>query len=235
MRSAWPRSVMRRRYEVTVERRMPVQRVISVGVSASWVAMRWYSAKSSPGSPAGARASSRARRSRCMASQASNSADESDIAPSTVGQLAIATTSYYMLRSRTRVTRSEGTMRRQDWAFYISAAGTVGALALAGRSPQAALVLAGTAVAATLAAKVASRRHPEPLPYSQRWMLALTHPFFPVWALRRALDPRPGQRILEIGPGTGRHALALAPALGKEGRLDVLDIQPAMIDAVAGR
>ena len=54
-------------------------------------------------------------------------------------------------------------MRRQDWAFYISAGGAAGALALAWRSPRAALVLAGAAVTATVAAKLASRRHPEPL------------------------------------------------------------------------
>jgi SAM-dependent methyltransferase len=128
-------------------------------------------------------------------------------------------------------------VRRQDVAFYasVAAVAAAGLAAGAGRRPGVAAACGTGAVVATLAAKAASRRHPEPLPYAQRWMLLLTRPFFPAWALRRALAVRPGERLLEIGPGTGRHALALARALGDAGRLDVLDVQPEMVDAVAWR
>nr|WP_280859635.1 methyltransferase domain-containing protein [Streptomyces sp. SAI-144] len=49
------------------------------------------------------------------------------------------------------------------------------------------------------------------------------------------LRPRPGERILEIGPGTGLQSLHVAPQLGPEGRLDVLDIQQEMLDHVMCR
>jgi ubiquinone/menaquinone biosynthesis C-methylase UbiE len=35
--------------------------------------------------------------------------------------------------------------------------------------------------------------------------------------------------MLEIGPGIGHHALPTARALGPSGRLDVVDVQPAML------
>ena len=126
-------------------------------------------------------------------------------------------------------------MRRQDWGFYASLVGIAGAAVAGLRWPAVTLLCVVLAVAATWAAKVASRRHPEPMPYAHRWTLALTRPFFPSWALRRALDPQPGQRILELGPGTGRHAVAMARAVAPCGRIDVLDIQPAMVGAVAAR
>lgn len=47
-----------------------------------------------------------------------------------------------------------------------------------------------------------------------------------------AVLQRPGERILEIGPGTGLQSLHVAPQLGPEGRPDVLDIQQEMLDHV---
>ena len=38
--------------------------------------------------------------------------------------------------------------------------------------------------------------------------------------------------MLEVGPGTGLQSLHAAPQLGPDGRLDVLDIQPEMLDHV---
>lgn len=46
------------------------------------------------------------------------------------------------------------------------------------------------------------------------------------------LAPRPGQRILEIGPGLGYYSLDLAVALAPSGTLDLLDIQEPMLQSV---
>jgi ubiquinone/menaquinone biosynthesis C-methylase UbiE len=48
--------------------------------------------------------------------------------------------------------------------------------------------------------------------------------------LREILQPRPGERALEIGPGTGYYTLPLAKWIGPDGRLDILDIQQQMLD-----
>lgn len=53
--------------------------------------------------------------------------------------------------------------------------------------------------------------------------------------LRRILEPRRGERILEIGPGVGVHAQAIAAALRPDGVLDVLDVQQAMLDRLMRR
>lgn len=74
-----------------------------------------------------------------------------------------------------------------------------------------------------------------PYPYAQRWMLDLPLPFLTNGDLDRALAPKPGERVLEIGPGTGLQALHVAPQLAAGGRLDVVDVQQPMLDHVARR
>jgi ubiquinone/menaquinone biosynthesis C-methylase UbiE len=44
------------------------------------------------------------------------------------------------------------------------------------------------------------------------------------------LAPKPGQRVLEVGPGTGYYALNVAGWLEPDGALDVLDVQQEMLD-----
>ena len=63
--------------------------------------------------------------------------------------------------------------------------------------------------------------------------------------LRRRIQPpdemplrhgvKPGMRILEVGPGNGTYTIATARALGAEGRLITIDIEPKMIDRVKQR
>jgi SAM-dependent methyltransferase len=77
-----------------------------------------------------------------------------------------------------------------------------------------------------------SRGDPTPLPYFLRWELAIPRPSGP---LRRALAARNGERILEIGPGLGQHAVEVAGCVGPEGRVDVLDVQQEMLDATVAR
>lgn len=69
-----------------------------------------------------------------------------------------------------------------------------------------------------------------PYPYAQRGLLDVPLPFLTADRMDAVLRPRPGERILEIGPGTGLQSLHVAPQLGPEGRLDVLDIQQEMVD-----
>jgi ubiquinone/menaquinone biosynthesis C-methylase UbiE len=74
------------------------------------------------------------------------------------------------------------------------------------------------------------RKNPSACPYSQRFWVEAPHPFITRERLRQVLEPSVGERILEVGPGTGYYALPVAQWLGPEGRLDVLDIQQEMID-----
>jgi ubiquinone/menaquinone biosynthesis C-methylase UbiE len=74
-----------------------------------------------------------------------------------------------------------------------------------------------------------------PYPYAQRWLLDLPLPFLTNRRLDALLAARPGERILEIGPGTGLQALHVAGRLGSAGRLDVVDVQQPMLDHVMRR
>jgi ubiquinone/menaquinone biosynthesis C-methylase UbiE len=74
-----------------------------------------------------------------------------------------------------------------------------------------------------------------PYPYAQRWLLDLPLPFLTNRRLDALLAARPGERVLEIGPGTGLQALHVAERLGPSGRLDIVDIQQPMLDHVARR
>jgi ubiquinone/menaquinone biosynthesis C-methylase UbiE len=90
------------------------------------------------------------------------------------------------------------------------------------------LALAGGA--AVLGAALWWRKNPSACPYSQRLWVEAPHPFVTRGRLREALDPRPGERILELGPGTGYYSLAVAGWVGPGGRLDVADVQLEMLD-----
>jgi SAM-dependent methyltransferase len=89
-----------------------------------------------------------------------------------------------------------------------------------------ALISAGALVAGALW----WRKHPSACPYSQRFWVEPPHPFITRARLRDVLDPRPAERLLEVGPGTGYYALPVAEWLGPTGRLDVFDIQQEMLD-----
>jgi ubiquinone/menaquinone biosynthesis C-methylase UbiE len=74
-----------------------------------------------------------------------------------------------------------------------------------------------------------------PYPYAQRWLLDLPLPFLTNRRLDALLAARPGERVLEIGPGTGLQALHVASQLGASGRLDIVDVQQPMLDHVMRR
>src|SRR5215213_3347940 len=77
---------------------------------------------------------------------------------------------------------------------------------------------------------VRQRKAPSACPYSLRSSLDLPHPFVTRSRLREMLSPQPGERVLEIGPGTGYYSLHAARWLEPDGTLEVLDIQQEMLD-----
>ncbi len=77
------------------------------------------------------------------------------------------------------------------------------------------------------------RRNPSAMPYWQRLFVELPHPGISRGRLMEILDPRPGERLLEIGPGTGYYSLPVAERLDG-GRLEIFDIQQQMLDHVMG-
>jgi SAM-dependent methyltransferase len=129
-----------------------------------------------------------------------------------------------------------GRARPHDWVSVggaMAGLAAVGALA-AGRA-VAAVACGVIAVAATLAARASSRRHPAPMPYSLRWVLYAPRWPLSVARLCRILEPRAGERILEIGPGVGIYSLPIAAELRPAGVLDALDVQREMLGALARR
>jgi ubiquinone/menaquinone biosynthesis C-methylase UbiE len=78
-----------------------------------------------------------------------------------------------------------------------------------------------------------ARTHPSACPYSQRWMLDFPRPGLSPSRLQEVLEARAGERVLELGPGTGMFTLPVAEALEPGGRLDVLDLQQEMLDHLA--
>jgi ubiquinone/menaquinone biosynthesis C-methylase UbiE len=74
------------------------------------------------------------------------------------------------------------------------------------------------------------RRNPSACPYSQRFWVEAPHPLITRARLHEILEPQPGERVLEIGPGTGYYTLDLAEWTGAEGAVEVLDLQQEMLD-----
>ena len=92
-----------------------------------------------------------------------------------------------------------------------------------------------TALAAAAIAAVWWRRNPSACPYSQRFWVEAPHPLITRDRLREALGPKPGERVLEVGPGTGYYTLDLAEWVGAEGEVEILDLQQQMLDHTVRR
>ena len=91
-------------------------------------------------------------------------------------------------------------------------------------------MLLGAAAAGTLAAALWWRKNPSACPYGQRFWVEAPHPIISRARLRSVLRPEPGERLLEVGVGTGYYSLELAEWIGPEGRLDLFDLQREFLD-----
>lgn len=122
------------------------------------------------------------------------------------------------------------------WLFYAELACWIltPALLIAGRPTWAVATLL-TAITAFLVERRMSRRAPAPMPYAMRWVLRLPRFAHAPARIVRSLRPQPGERVLEVGAGTGVHALPVAAALAPAGTLDVVDVQQPMLDDLSRR
>jgi SAM-dependent methyltransferase len=90
------------------------------------------------------------------------------------------------------------------------------------------LLLGGAAAVA--GAALWWRKNPSACPYSQRFWVEAPHPLITRERLREILEPKGGERILEVGPGTGYYTLDVAEWVKPDGQVDILDIQQEMLD-----
>lgn len=67
------------------------------------------------------------------------------------------------------------------------------------------------------------------------WLLEFPRPWLSVERLLRMLEPASGERLLELGPGTGVYTLPVARAIAPTGQVEAIDIQQEMLDALARR
>ena len=89
------------------------------------------------------------------------------------------------------------------------------------------LLLGGAAAVA--GAALWWRKNPSACPYGQRFWVEAPHPLITRSRLREILDPKPGERILEVGPGTGYYTLDMAEWVKPDGEVDILDLQQEML------
>jgi ubiquinone/menaquinone biosynthesis C-methylase UbiE len=90
--------------------------------------------------------------------------------------------------------------------------------------------LLGAAAAATLTAALWWRKNPSACPYGQRFWVEAPHPFITRERLREVLRPQPGERLLELGVGTGYYSCELAEWIAPEGTLELFDLQQKFLD-----
>ena len=74
------------------------------------------------------------------------------------------------------------------------------------------------------------RKNPSACPYSQRFWVEAPHPLITRARLKEILDPKAGDRILEVGPGTGYYTLDVAEWVNPDGEVEILDLQREMLD-----
>jgi ubiquinone/menaquinone biosynthesis C-methylase UbiE len=88
----------------------------------------------------------------------------------------------------------------------------------------------GISTAAVLGAALWWRKNPSACPYGQRFWVEAPHPIITRERLRSVLRPEAGERILEIGPGTGYYTLDIAEWVGREGTVEIFDLQQEFLD-----
>ncbi len=91
-------------------------------------------------------------------------------------------------------------------------------------------LLLGAAAAGTLAAALWWRKNPSACPYGQRFWVEAPHPIVTRDRLRTVLRPEPGERLLELGVGTGYYSLDIAEWIAPDGKLELFDLQQEFLD-----
>ena len=124
-------------------------------------------------------------------------------------------------------------MSRQVWAFIAClVALAFSAASFAATRWTVSIAFAFVGVALWLLARRWNRLDPKPFPHELSLVLRLPRPFQSPARVIDLLDPHTGDRVLEIGPGIGTHAIPLASHLSPGGWLDVLDVQREMVEQV---
>jgi len=95
--------------------------------------------------------------------------------------------------------------------------------------------LLGATALATLGAALWWRKNPSACPYGQRFWVEAPHPIVTRERLRSVLRPEPGERVLEIGPGTGYYTLDIAEWVRPEGTVEIFDLQQEFLEHTLGR
>jgi ubiquinone/menaquinone biosynthesis C-methylase UbiE len=90
--------------------------------------------------------------------------------------------------------------------------------------------LLGLGAAAAVGASLWWRYHPSACPYAQRLWVEVPHPIVTRERLHQVMRPRAGERVLEIGPGTGYYTLDIAEWVGPGGTVEIFDIQQEFLD-----
>jgi ubiquinone/menaquinone biosynthesis C-methylase UbiE len=85
-----------------------------------------------------------------------------------------------------------------------------------------------------LAAGYWARTHPSACPYSLRFVLRVPRRALARERLLEILAPAAGERVLEIGPGTGYYTLDVANALDG-GTLEIFDVSQAFLDDLVSK
>ncbi len=88
---------------------------------------------------------------------------------------------------------------------------------------------------AVLAGALWWRKNPSACPYGQRFWIEAPHPLITRDRLREILVPLPGERVLEVGPGTGYYSLSVAEWVSPDGQLEIFDLQQEMLDHTMAR
>jgi ubiquinone/menaquinone biosynthesis C-methylase UbiE len=90
--------------------------------------------------------------------------------------------------------------------------------------------LLGAGALATLGAALWWRKNPSACPYGQRFWVQAPHPIVTRERLHYVMRPLEGERVLEIGPGTGYYTLDIAEWVGEGGRVEIFDLQQEFLD-----
>ncbi len=87
----------------------------------------------------------------------------------------------------------------------------------------------------TVGAALWWRRNPSACPYGQRFWVEAPHPIIGRDRLHSVIRPEAGERILEIGPGTGYYTLDIAEWVGPDGKVEIFDLQEDFLDHTMAR